>query len=74
MAAAFRQGTATMTSDAPESTVVQKCLTGKKISLEFWPGTYTNGAPPLSLPEQVFGALSIPDGSAAGLYRITLLG
>jgi hypothetical protein len=75
MAAAFGQGTATMTSDVPESTVVQKCTTGtKKISVEFWPGTYTNGTPPLSVPEQVFGALSVPDGSAAGLYRITLMG
>ena len=75
MVATFRQGTATMTSDVPQSTVVQKCRTGtRKISVGFWPGSFTNGTPPLSVPEQIFGPLSVPDGSAAGLYRITLLG
>jgi hypothetical protein len=74
MQAAFRAGTATMTSSVPVDRVVQRCASGKKISIDFWPGTFTDGPVPIRVPEQIFGPLSVPDGSGAGLYRITLLG
>jgi hypothetical protein len=71
---AFRAGTATMTSSVSVDTVVQRCASGKKISIDFWPGTFTNGPVPIRVPEQIFGPHSVADGSGAGLYRITLLG
>jgi len=74
MQAAFGAGTATMTSDTPQQTVVQRCAGGKKISVAFWPGTYANGPTPIQVPEQIFGALTMPDGSGAGLYQITRTG
>jgi hypothetical protein len=71
--ATFRGGTATLSAPQPATTQVLRCATGKKkISVDFWPAGFADGATPIRLPAQIFGAVSLQDNPAGAIYRITV--
>ena len=73
MQATFRGGTATMSSTTPPMTAVERCGAGKeKVSIEQWSAPLVNGATPIRVPAQIFGAFSTADTPAAAFGRITL--
>jgi hypothetical protein len=72
MQATFRGGTATMTSPQPPLTTVERCGKGTKVSIEQWSAPLVNGATPIRVPAQIFGAFSTADTPTAAFGRITL--
>jgi hypothetical protein len=53
-------GSATLTSSQPEtSSPSTPCGNGKTESSDFWSGTYANGSSPLTVSEQIYGALTL---------------
>jgi hypothetical protein len=71
--ATFRGATATLTAPQPATTQVERCPSGQRISVDFWPASFANGVTPIRIPAQVFGAVSLQDNPAGAIYRITLL-
>jgi hypothetical protein len=60
-------GSATIEGAAPPTSFPFACGTSSgSYTLNIWDGAWTNGPTPLSLPAQVFGAMQVPDGPAAG--------
>jgi hypothetical protein len=58
-------GKATLTSTMPGSTFQDACGKNETENDTSWTATSHNGTPPLTIKEQIFGAMKLPDGTPA---------
>ena len=68
---AAASGSATLNSTKRGTTYTEPCGAGSTETVKSWtPATFTNGTPPLSVPEQIFGAISLakPAGADFSIY------
>jgi hypothetical protein len=56
-------GTATIAGSAPASTFNAPCGKGQTEITQLWSGSYSNGSPPLTVAEEIYGALTLPNGA-----------
>jgi hypothetical protein len=68
---AAASGSATLHSTKPATSYTSPCGSGMSEHVKDWsPATFTNGTPPLSVPEQIFGVISLtkPAGADFSIY------
>lgn len=65
-------GSATITSSAPSQPFPSPCGNGKTQNSEFWSGPYANGTAPLTVAEQIYGALTMGDNGNGSIGQTTV--